>query len=163
MMTRKKDLACGILSVIISMLPLFCYAQAVSSQELISRAKEYDGRVVAYEGEVIGEVMPRGAFAWVNINDGKNAIGCWMQLDLARAIQHAGSYKAKGDWIEASGIFNRACPEHGGDLDIHVRALRTVYSGRQFSEHAHPGKQNLALILLGAICLILMLRRFKIK
>lgn len=149
--------------VLISVFPLFCYAQGLSSQALIDHAREYDGKVVVYAGEAIGEVMPRGAFAWVNLNDGKNAIGCWMQLKLARTIFHTGTYKAKGDWIEVSGIFNRACPEHGGDLDIHVQALRTVYSGRQFTEHAQADKQNLALVLLGVICLLWILRRFKIK
>jgi hypothetical protein len=32
------------------------FAQPVSSMELINQAKEYDGKVVSYSGEVIGEI-----------------------------------------------------------------------------------------------------------
>jgi len=47
------------------------FAQSLSSSELIRNAKEYDGKLIVYSGEVIGDVMLRGEFAWVNINDGE--------------------------------------------------------------------------------------------
>ncbi|MDP2927900.1 MAG: DNA-binding protein, partial [Candidatus Omnitrophota bacterium] len=54
------------------------FSQSLSSSELINNAKEYDGKLIVYSGEVIGDVMLRGEFAWVNINDGQNALGAWM-------------------------------------------------------------------------------------
>ena len=63
-----------------------CYSQPLSSTELINNAKSYDGKTVVYEGEVIGDIMVRGAFAWINVNDGKNAIGIWLEKDLSKDI-----------------------------------------------------------------------------
>jgi hypothetical protein len=138
----------------------FSYAQALSSTELINNSKELDGKIVIYKGEVIGEVMRRGDFAWVNIHDGKNAIGVWIPWLQASGILYAGSYKAKGDIIEVSGKFNRACPEHGGDLDIHAQALRKIDSGRIVKEKFNPAKRDQALILLGVLILVWILTRF---
>ncbi|MBI5144664.1 MAG: hypothetical protein HZA27_00580, partial [Candidatus Omnitrophica bacterium] len=67
------------------------FAQPVSSSELINNAKQYDGQEVTYAGEVIGEVMCRGDFAWINLNDGQGAIGVWVDKALSAEIHFAGS------------------------------------------------------------------------
>jgi hypothetical protein len=140
-----------------------CFAQSISSTELINNAKFYDGKIVVYAGEVIGDVMVRGEYAWININDGENALGIWVNKNLAKDIIYAGSYKSKGDWVEVTGVFQRACPQHGGDLDIHAQATRKINSGRGISERLNPAKKNLALILLGVLSLVWILRRLKHK
>ncbi|MDD3086961.1 MAG: DNA-binding protein [Candidatus Omnitrophica bacterium] len=129
-------------------------AEHVSSVELINRASEYEARTVTYKGEVIAEVMRRGDFAWVNLHDGDNAIGIWVPLALIDEITYTGSYKAKGDIIEVSGIFHRACPEHGGDLDIHALSLRKIESGKLTPEVINPLRLKQALVLLGILLLI---------
>ncbi len=139
------------------------YAQPLSSTELINNAKQLDGKIVTYKGEVIGDVMKRADFAWVNVNDGISAVGIWVPLSLAREIIYTGSYKAKGDVIEVSGIFNRACLEHGGDLDIHAQTLRKIDSGRFTRERLNPAKGNQALILLGVLFLVWILTLFSRK
>jgi hypothetical protein len=136
-----------------------CYAQeAVSSTELIQNVQEYDGRQVVYEGEVIGEIMKRKQGAWVNISDGENSIGVWMPLELAKAIKYEGGYKVKGDIVQVKGVFNRACVEHGGDLDIHAVSLLTIKSGSLKPEKIIPAKRNLLVILIVILCLILILK-----
>ena len=135
----------------------FAFAQAVSSKELISNAKFYEGKAIIYKGEVIGDLMKRGDYAWVNLHDGGNAIGIWIPLPLTEEIVHSGSYKAKGDIVEVTGIFNRACPEHGGDLDIHARALRKISTGRLIRERLNHSKVNQVLILLGVLFLVWIL------
>jgi hypothetical protein len=137
-----------------------CFAQAISSTELINNAKQYDGKVVTYEGEVIADVMVRGDYAWANINDGKNAVGVWLNRDLTQAISYVGNYKSKGDWVEVVGVFARACPQHGGDLDIHGQSLRVIAAGRQTAEKINFGKRNFALVLLGALCITWTLSLF---
>jgi hypothetical protein len=139
------------------------YAQPVSSTELINNAKEYDGKVVIYSGEVIGDVMARGEFAWINIKDDKNAIGIWITKDLTKEILYTGSYKSKGDWVEIVGVFQRACKEHGADLDIHAQEIRKISSGAITSQNLNPNKRNLVYVLLGALCLSLILRRLKTR
>ncbi len=110
---------------------------------------------------MIGDVMPRGGNAWVNINDGNNALGIWMSASLAKEINYEGSYKSRGDTLEVTGIFHRACPEHGGDLDIHAQGLRKTANGRMTSERTNSDKRNLSLILGGALLLIWILTLFR--
>lgn len=140
-----------------------CLAQSISSTELINNAKLYDGKTVVYEGEVIGDVMVRGRYAWINVNDGNNALGIWIDKDSTKDITYTGSYKTKGDWTEVTGVFQRACPQHGGDLDIHAQSLRKLMPGRQVTERLNEGKKIFALILLGVLSLAWTLRRLKTK
>ncbi len=141
----------------------YSYAQPISSAELINNAKFYNGKVVLYGGEVIGDVMIRGGYAWLNVNDGKNAIGIWTTRDSAADINYTGSYKSRGDYIEVIGVFNRACLQHGGDLDIHAQSIWKIRSGRHIIERANTNKRNLAVILLGVLCLLWILKRLKLK
>ena len=133
-------------------------AEPISSAELIQNPQWYDKKEVVYEGEVIGEVMRRKDGAWVNINDGENSVGVWMPLELAKEIEYKGSYKAKGDILQVNGTFNRACLQHGGDLDIHATSLRKIKSGWQRQERIILAKRNLLIVLLVILCLILILR-----
>lgn len=107
-----------------------CYAQQVSSTDLIEKANEYNNRIIEYKGEVIGDVMVRGDFAWVNLNDGAYAIGVWGKKDLITSIvKNKGGYKAKGDILLVKGVFHKACPHHGGDLDIHIEKAEKLTNG----------------------------------
>lgn len=95
----------------------------VKSDDLINNAREYDKKEVVYSGEIVGDIMQRGEYAWINVYDGSNSIGIWITYDEAKKIKYKGSYKYKGDIVEVTGIFNRACPEHGGDFDIHAKSM----------------------------------------
>lgn len=140
-----------------------CFAQVFSSTELINNAKLYDGKIVSYEGEVIGDVMVRKENAWANINDGVNAIGVWINASLVKNITYEGSYKSVGDRVEVSGIFHRACLEHGGDLDIHALTLRKINLGRLKQERVNPDKRNQAFILFGVLISVWILSLLKRK
>ena len=135
-----------------------CYAQVVSSTELISKAKEYDGKTVVYQGEVIGEVMARGEYAWINLNDSKNAIGVWIKKDLTKDIALTGSYRTFGDLAEIEGVFHRSCIEHGGDLDIHATSLRLVKKGNEIVEKISPRRLKTAWVF-GAMVVLLWISR----
>lgn len=143
------------------LLPLACFGQPLSSTELINNAQLYDGQIVAYQGEVIGDIMPRGEYAWINIHDGTNAIGIWVKNDLIKDIGYTGNYKFKGDLVEVSGIFQRACALHGGDLDIHAESIRKISQGRKIEERVNLEKKNLAIILAGILGLVWILSLLK--
>ncbi|HNW38845.1 MAG TPA: DNA-binding protein [Candidatus Omnitrophota bacterium] len=153
--------------LIILFLTLGCqgiaFSQSLSSNQLIINGKEYDGKLIAFSGEVIGDVMLRGDFAWVNINDGENALGVWMPAAAAKEIGFTGNYKSRGDNWEVVGVFHRACLEHGGDLDIHAQSLRKISAGRIIKEKLNYDKAQLSLILLGALFLIWISMLFKHK
>jgi hypothetical protein len=135
-----------------------CHAQPISSSELIENAQRYDGKEVVYEGEAIGEIMQRRDGAWVNVYDGEHSIGVWMPKELAAGIEYTGSYRAQGDILQVKGIFNRACLEHGGDLDIHAASLNKIRSGWLKQERIIPAKRGLLITLLVILCLILVLK-----
>lgn len=164
-MTRFRSYELGVMSFIIFLLftPNYCYAQPISSTDLINNAKLYDGKIAIYEGEVIGEVMLRGEFAWINVNDGKTAIGIWIGKNLVKDILYAGNYKTRGDWLEVTGVFQRACAQHGGDLDIHAQAVRKIAPGRKIPEKLNLDKRNFALVLLGILSLVWILRQLRTK
>jgi len=135
-----------------------CYAQSISSVELINNAKNYNGNMVVYKGEVIGDVMLRGEYAWINVNDEKNAIGIWIKKELIKDIIYTGSYKAKGDLVEIRGKFNRSCVEHGGDLDIHAQSITKISSGNKTPHSVNKEEINLILFLSGIITVAFLLR-----
>ena len=119
-----------LVSCVLCLVSYLSYAEPVSSTELIEKAKEYNNKVVEFQGEVIGDIMPRGDFAWVNINDGKRAIGVFGMKDrILSVVGNKGDYKHKGDTVLVRGVFHRACPEHGGDLDIHLQDIIKIRSG----------------------------------
>ena len=150
-----------ILFCILHFTQLSASAQPISSDELINNAKLFDGKSVAYIGEVIGDIMVRGEYAWINVNDGKNAIGVWVGKDLVKDIVYTGSYKFKGDVVEVSGVFHRACLQHGGDLDLHAQSLTKIIAGRPTQETPNFKKRNIVILLLGALVLIWILTLLK--
>lgn len=147
--------------VIVAILAIGCwlmsntaFAKPISSTELINDARQYDGKVVTYEGEVIGDIMKRGGYAWLNVSDGVNAIGIWIDSSSAKDITYTGSYKSRGDKVEIAGVFHRACIEHGGDLDIHAQAIHKVSSGGQIFYDLDVNKLKIIGILLAVVFLL---------
>ena len=138
----------------------FSYAQSIPSSELINQAKQYDNTDVSFEGEVIGDIMIRREFVWINVNDGVNAVGIWADKNLAKQVIYTGSHNFRGDTVKATGVFHRSCPEHGGDLDIHAISVEKTNSGMCICEPMNKVKLFLAIVL-GGLCLILILIRFR--
>lgn len=79
--------------------------ETIGINDLINNAETYDKQTVVVEGEAIGEVLERGDYAWVNINDGTNAIGIWMTETEAKTIETFGDYKHIGDTLKITGVF----------------------------------------------------------
>jgi hypothetical protein len=136
------------------------WCEAASSQELIIEAKLFDGAHVLYGGEIIGEALRRGDHAWLNVYDGNNAIGVWVPSVLLENVKHTGGYKWLGDRIRVHGIFHRACPEHGGALDIHAQDLLVAEPGQLIIEDLSSRKILILVALLGVLICLLMVRIF---
>ncbi len=130
-------------------------AAEVTINELIENAKELDGREVTIQGEVIGEAMEREDYCWININDTTNAIGIWLKKEEADKITRYGSYKNIGDTVQVTGVFNRACREHGGEADLHGEEIRILEKG-------HPALETLSKsrIIAGGILTLIVLAVF---
>ncbi len=133
MRLSKIALALAVLIMPFYISPVCAQAAAlpVSSTKLIEEASKLDGKTVSYRGEVIGDVLNRGNYAWINVSDGKNAIGIYIPAAEAKKIQYVGRYCIVGDTVSFTGTFHRACAEHGGDLDIHTNSITIAAKGYQ--------------------------------
>jgi hypothetical protein len=136
-----------------------CYAQNSASLDLLNNAKQYDGKTVNYKGEVIGDVMIRGDYAWLHVNDGFIAIGIWAPKTMIQDIGYIGDYHKKGDIVEVTGAFHRSCPEHGGDLDIHASEIKKITSGSLVIQPISRRKVYIGAYSLMLVLLFLALKR----
>jgi len=137
-----------------------CYAQTSTSLELINNAKQYDGKIITYKGEVIGDVMIRGEHAWLHVNDGIIAIGIWAPKTMVQDIRYAGDYHKKGDTVEVSGTFHRSCLEHGGDLDIHAFGINKITPGSLVIQPISKKKVYIGISSLILVLLFYALKKF---
>ena len=145
---------------------------APGSTDLVENSGTWDGTIVSFTGEAIGEAMRRGAMAWIHLNDDayglaeagteatlagfNGGIGVWVAADMAAGISLFGDYKHHGDLVEVTGTFNAACPLHGGDMDIHAMSLRIVSPGYVTVRSINPARMIAAGILAG-LTLVLFL------
>jgi hypothetical protein len=135
-------------------------AATYSSKALIENSKLLDGKRVTYKGEAVTAIMKRGDYAWVNVNDGQSAIGVWCDSHMLDDVKFLGTYKHKGDMLEIEGIFNRACPVHGGELDIHANKVKVTDAGFPVMERIDLRKAALAAFLfLMTIAATIVFRR----
>lgn len=147
----------------------------VASTTLVEEPKRWDGRVVVFVGEAIGDRMVRGKMAWLHLNDdvyqslnveegaalgGYNSgQAIWVSSELAAKVRYFGDYRHEGDIVRVEGEFNRACVEHGGDMDIHASSLEVVRQGHAI-RHRLEGKRIFSGILLWVAAGVLLgLRR----
>ena len=109
--------------------------ESVSVAQLIEEAAKHDGKEVLIEGELIGDLMARGDHLWLSLLDKGTAVGVWVDKSKLPPISFLGAYGVQGDTVQIRGIMHRACPEHGGDLDIHAEAVELLKRGGAVS---HP-------------------------
>lgn len=102
----------------------------VTDRDLVERSAELDGQWVAFQGEALGDLMVRGDTAWLNVGGGNFAIGVLMPAVQGARVKTLGSYRFYGDVVRVVGIFHRADPAQGGDLDIVASSLEVVTPGR---------------------------------
>jgi hypothetical protein len=173
-------LACAACAVLCTAAPAFSAGKAeeVSTADLLNEWEKYDGQEVIFKGEAVGDVMRRGDYAWITVNDdfysraarleagelrgGNSGMGVWLPVEEADKIQELGRYGTVGDFIEVRGVFNANCLEHGGDFDIHATTLKIIDPGRDLDTSPDTGKYLAALFsfifLLGALTPILRRR-----
>ncbi len=157
-MEKKLIFIIGIcLSILMWGYPIQGHAQSLKSvtlNQLIEESGKYDGEAVIVNGEALVEIMERGNDAWVNINDGTNAMGIFMPLEEAKKIKLFGEYHTLGDKIEIEAVFNRSCKIHGGDMELHFIKYKNITPGQD--RVTQINKQNLALAIGLTIITILM-------
>ncbi|NPV29638.1 MAG: DNA-binding protein [Firmicutes bacterium] len=138
-------------------------AAPVSSADLLNYGSRYQGKLIEFEGEVIGDLMKRGEYAWIPVSDGLNTIGVWAPALYVEQIKYVGSYRYRGDRVRVIGIFHQACRQHGGDLDIHAKSLEIIKQGCRIS-HPLDRARVLGAGILGLFAVILFfVNRFRVR
>lgn len=155
-----------VLILLVILINIAVAADLISSGELVEKSKFYDGKIILFRGEVIGEVMVRGEGAWLNVNDdaysqgSRNLVGynsgqsIWAKAEDVKMIKICGDYFHTGDNIEVTGFFNRACKEHGGDMDIHAQTVTFIQSGKERENPIKSWKILASIILLFLIVVL---------
>lgn len=133
----------------------------LTASELVSDVRVYDRQRVTLKGEVVGSLLPRGEFTWVNVGDGSTAVGVWVPASLAARISVTGGYAARGDLVEVTGVFSAACPVHGGDADLHAEVLTVLERGVRRSPGVSSWRWGTAagLLLAAGVASWLVARR----
>lgn len=139
------------------------FADELSFNDLVENGKAYDKKVVKVRGEAIGDVMKRGSYTWINISDGTLPFGIWMKNEDAEKVKMLGNYHNKGDIIEVTGTFNRACSQHGGDMDIHADNVVVVKKGQIITRSLDYRKLNISMGLTALTLVLGVLFYRKIK
>jgi hypothetical protein len=141
----------------------------------ITKGLFWNGKEVTFHGEAIGEVMVRGDYAWIHLNDdaymiknveegaklgGYNSgMAVWLPAALTKRIDTYGDYQHEGSIVEVRGVFNGACKDHGGDMDIHATSLDLLVPGHPVVDPVPPWKAVLAVVLAAAAGLLFWLER----
>ncbi len=159
--SAKKNFLNLVLITILFILTFSTYANAkiVSTEELVENTHQFDGKIVTFRGEIIGDIMVRKNHAWIHINDdpyaenpsklaGYNSgMAIWCKTEDAKLIKYMGNYKNRGDFVEVTGVFHAACFEHDGDMDIHATRLKIIETGYPIKHEFQTVKFWWAIIL----------------
>ncbi len=135
--------------------------ETVLLNDLINESHDYDGKIVHVKGEVLLEALERKGYAWININDGTNAMGVVLPYEEVKKIQLYGDYKTKGDQIEIEAEFHRSCNVHGGDMDLHLVRMISIEKGEKVMREVEPIRVgvSLAVTLTAALSLIYFFKK----
>ncbi|MFO8076072.1 MAG: hypothetical protein ACQETV_08875 [Actinomycetota bacterium] len=146
---------------------------AVTSTELYDCPQAWDGRLVAYEGEVVGGVLERADGAWAQVNDdvyagaagplpahreyrGANSgVGVLVPPALAAEIAAVGGPRQRGDRLAVEGRFHRVDAASGEVAVIRAERGEVVATGQPLVEVRLPDRERVAA-LLGALALALV-------
>jgi hypothetical protein len=154
--------------------------ERVPIKDLIENMKKYDGKTVTIGGEAIGDLMVRGTHAWFTVDDdpysnksieaggalvgmSNMSMSVWADMTDTENIKILGGYKNKGDQVTVTGVFHRACQQHGGDTDIHAFSVEVIRPGHPFMHHLQYWKLFTVLILTAVIVFLWDIRHSRIK
>ena len=160
MRKNKAILILAVLFTVTFAVPCAASDNITTINDLIENSVALDNKEVTIQGEAIGEALERGEYAWININDTTNAIGVWVKTSDIAQIKYYGDYKNKGDVVKVTGIYHRACSEHGGDIDVHCESIEVVESGYAVQRQLSPHKIIVALTmaLLAAVIVLVFIK-----
>jgi hypothetical protein len=125
-------------------------AGVLSGADVVALPPGRDGETITLQGEAIGDVLRAGAgHSWVNLLSDGVAVGVWMPSRDAALVSTLGDFRHQGDTLQVTGVFNAACDQHGGDLDVHAEKVTVVAGGERTTRPVTPWKVVVAVAVAG--------------
>lgn len=148
----------------------------VTSEELIECPTLFDGELVRYEGEAVGEVLLRPTHAWVHVNDDlyaarigpvsehRTVVGgnSGMAVSIPRGIASLvtpGAHRTAGTGLSIVGTFLRADSEDGGAPSIRAVDVQIVRDARAISQVTSRRRLVAAAVLVIVMLALLVALR----
>ena len=137
----------------------------VSSAQVYACPSAYDGALVTYVGEVIGEVIERDGGAWVQVNDDDYALetgpihghrtlrganvglSVWLPDGLHDEVEVAGRSGRRGEVISVIATVQRADPTDGGGLTLRAETIEVLSDALAAREPFHEVQAIVAGVL----------------
>lgn len=142
----------------------------VTSSEVIECPEAFDGHVVTYVGEVIGDVLHRDGGAWVLMNDDAYALevgpldshgefrgynsglSVWLDGETAELADQPGGPRWRGDVLRVTGVVHRADPADGGGLTVRAFDGEVLADAEPLSRPVNR-PQAVAAVLLSLVAI----------
>lgn len=157
----------------------FPRAGRVSSTQVILCPRAYDGMIVTFVGEVVGDVLPRSGGAWAQVNDDiyalevgplvghreldgfNTGLAVWLPDDLHEQIEAPGRPGRRGDVILVRGTLFQSDPDDGGGLTIRAEEMEVLAAPLEIEDPLHVPQLIAAVVLalLAAISVVWSRRR----
>lgn len=138
----------------------------VSSAAINSCPDAFDGHLVVYVGEVVGDVLRRDGGSWVLVNDddyalevgplsghtqfaGSNSgLSVWLPDDQDDLVDEPGSARRRGDVIEVRGVVRRTDPADGGGLTIRALQTRVLVEAQYLANRVNRVQAGVAIVFV---------------
>lgn len=153
----------------------------VTSTQVLSCPAGYDGSVVTYAGELVGDVLHRDGGAWVLVNDdayalergplpahrrsggGTNSgLSVWLPAPLAARVDvpdELGRPGRRGVVVMLTGTVHRADAQDGGGVTLRATSMSRLAPAVTLSEPLHRTQAIVAVGLLVAVAGLVVARR----
>ena len=154
----------------------------VSSEAVNSCPDAFDGQVVVYYGEVVGDVLQRDGGAWTLVNDdayaltlgplsghgdfegGNSGLAVWLPGQLATLADEPGNADRRGDVLRVNGVVRRADPEDGGGLTLRAIQAEVVFEAQYLETPVNRVQALVATVFtLVAIGVVVWDRRLRAR
>lgn len=97
----------------------------VDIRSLLAAGTRQDNRDVTFVGEAVGSpIRADDQNVWVNLKNAGSMIGVVISNEMASQITNYAGYEQTGDMLTVYGVFNLACADHNGELDVHAMAIQ---------------------------------------
>lgn len=149
----------------------------VTAAAVVSCPTRFDGEIVTYVGELVGDLLHRDGGAWVLVNDddfalavgplpthrdhrGTNSgLSVWLPDEHLDQVTGLGRPGRRGDVVQIEGQVTRTDPDDGGGLTLRANDMQVLQPSERFDDPTDVPQAVLAVTTLGISAILWTLRR----